>query len=150
MFYIFGLFWMIRRPNVLIIHGGVLALCTAFMIMMLIISGFKHQSPLAVGSTLTKIHVYFALRSILCFLAQIPCVWLVWVNVYTFQKHFKRVAVYSHLPDDDAGLSYIPPAVAAYRDTSSVEPEVPLDVYTPPAPSADSQVLSNTRDSSSM
>jgi hypothetical protein len=149
-FYIFGLFWLIRRPNVLIIHGGVLCICTVFMIMMLIISGFKYQTPLAVGISLTKMQVYFALRSLLCLLAQIPCAWVVWTNVYTFQKHFKQVTVYSHLPEVDDDSSYSPPSDAVYMVEPLVNQEVPLDAYEESAPSVDSQLFSNTRDSASM
>lgn len=155
MAYIFGLFWMIRRPNVLIVVGGVLSICMIVLLVVLLVSLFAHDPPLAVGGTATKLRVFFALKTAFSALAQLGCGLIAFFNLYSFPRAFKYANRYMFMamaevdPSDPSSLStkfdtdgdmgsYVPPTFSESRS-----PTVELDA-------AAEDLLSDSRETQSM
>jgi hypothetical protein len=145
--YVFGIFWLVRRPNVMIMLGGVLGICTLILIIVLLVGAFRHQVPLAGKSMLPRVNAYFALKSLCCLIAQVGSGYLVWASLYSFPKASKFSGSYMALFQEDENASdgsYLPPAT---DHDSSFDSLVPLEQY---QPSPNSVLLSDSRDTQSM
>ena len=103
MWYIFGLFWMVRRPNVLIFVGGVLAICMMVLLVVLMVSVFGRDPPLAVGGTATKLRAFFAIKTAFSGLAQLGCGILAIINLYSFPRAFNYANKYMFLALSEGG-----------------------------------------------
>lgn len=113
LFYIFGLFWFIRRPNALVVHGILIGVCTIVLVITVLISAVSHPTPWGDPAMIRRLNLFFGFKTFFCLVAQIAICFIVWTNVYTFRRLFGRVGSYSKLYEDplvtmDQG-SYRPP-----------------------------------------
>jgi len=164
MLYIFGLFWLVRRPNLLIVVGGILSICLLILTVVLLISLFGHQPPLAVGSTVSKLNIYFALKTAFSLLAQLGCGAIAFFNLYLFPRAFQHANAYMFqaMEDDSSSAasdgSYVPPSLmkrvdVGEEDTFSDHSSVRLHTLHEDAAEHTQNllsVLSNSRDTQSM
>lgn len=147
--YVFANSWLVRRPTLVIISGVICLVFAGINIIVLIASMAQIYPPLAVGSTATRIKVYFGFKTSLFILAQIFVAYMGWTGVYTLPRMFKLAKSYFAMWDDEEEPDVSPPSTSSYlKDDNRFETGQmlqELDDYSP-----GSAMLSDSRDTQSM
>lgn len=107
--YLFGWFWIIRRPNVVVAIGGFLLFLVVGITVCVIVTLTQTMPPLAVGSTAFKLKLYWGLKMASFILAQIGAGYIGWTCVYYLPRSFKMANTYFAMWDDEDSGSYAPP-----------------------------------------
>lgn len=148
MLYLFGWFWIVRRPNVIIATGAFLLILVAGMVTCVIVGLTQSMPPLAVGSTASKLKLYFGLKMGCYLLSQVGACYIGWNCVYSLPRSFKMAKSYFAMwDDDDDSGTYAPPTsteMDSHFDTREVLTD--LDDYAP----RDPYLFSGSRDTQSM
>lgn len=147
--YLFAWFWIIRRPNVVIGIGSFLLLSVIATIICVVTGLAQSMPPLAVGSTASKLKLYWGLKMACYIISQIGAGYIGWTCVYSLPRSFKMANTYFAMWDDDHDSgSYAPPTTIELDShlDSRVTPLEELDE----SEGMDPYLFSGSRDTHSM